>query len=574
VLNPHTPTGIPETPPDDGPDLQAYAPFLAQLEGTLIDERVSRLVDAAIATSIRPGFEEFVSLAHLRFQPHQLASARRALSRLRGRAILADEVGLGKTIEACLILSELSYRRLLQRTLILVPPGLVQQWAEEIDRKFALSSLVLGSEAWDLRLHPWDAPLIIASLATARRGGWSEAVTKIEWDLVIADEAHRLRNPQSASAKLVKALRTRRLLLLTATPVENRLDDLFHLVNLVRPGLLGTHQEFRRTYAARKAGEFAANVDTLQRHMRDVMIRHRRSEVALMLPKRLAQTIAVRPGPEEAALYADVSQRVREAARDASQAEKFALRAIQRGAGSSPHALRASLERRHWDDLAARAASIATVQKAAVLFELVERHRARGEKVIVFTGFRPTLDMLAKLARARMPVGVYHGGLDRKQKTETIRSFEGDVPLLLTTEAAGEGRNLQYCHVMINYDLPWNPMQIEQRLGRIHRIGQQHDVVLTNLVGVGTLEEHILRVLEAKINLFELVVGELDMILGRIDDDFDFERFVFESHVASRDDADFIERVEVLGNDLARARGAYAESRATTDQLVASVSGE
>jgi SNF2 family DNA or RNA helicase len=173
-----------------------------------------------------------------------------------------------------------------------------------------------------------------------------------------------------------------------------------------------------------------------------------------------------------------------------------------------------------------------------------------------------------------MPVAVYHGGLDRKQKVESIRWFESDAPLLLTTEAAGEGRNLQYCHVMVNYDLPWNPMQIEQRLGRIHRIGQEHDVLLTNLVGVGTLEEHILRVLESKINLFELVVGELDMILGRIDDDFDFERFVFESHVASRDNDDFIARVEELGEDLARARGAYEESRAATDQLVAADAGE
>jgi SNF2 family DNA or RNA helicase len=182
--------------------------------------------------------------------------------------------------------------------------------------------------------------------------------------------------------------------------------------------------------------------------------------------------------------------------------------------------------------------------------------------------------MLTELAAPRVPVAVYHGGLDRKSKVETIRSFEADVPLLLTTEAAGEGRNLQYCHVMINYDLPWNPMQIEQRLGRIHRIGQQHDVMLTNLVGVGTIEERILRVLESKINLFELVVGELDMILGRIDDDFDFERFIFESHVVSGDDAEFIQRVEGLGEDLARARGAYAQSRAATDQLVAAVHGE
>ena len=564
-------------PSDDVELLAAYAPFIGRLEaGEPVVERVSRLVDAAIATSTRPGFDEFISLSHLRFTPfaHQLAAARRALRELRARAILADEVGLGKTIEACLILCELSYRRLLRHTLILVPPGLVEQWAEEVDRKFALPSLILGSDAWERHLRPWDAPLIIASLATARRSAWCDAVTGVDWDLVIADEAHRLRNPQSASAKLVKALRTRRLLLLTATPVENRLEDLFHLVNLVRPGLLGTQQSFRRTYAACKVGESAGNVDALQRQMREVMIRHRRSEVALMLPKRLAHTIPVPPGAQEASLYEAVSQRVRDTARDASQADKFALRAIQRAAGSSPRALRANLERRRWDDLAAHAASIETVQKAAVLFELIDRHRRRDEKVIVFTAFRPTLEMLAELAAPRMPVAVYHGGLDRKQKVATIRSFEADVPLLLTTEAAGEGRNLQYCHVMINYDLPWNPMQIEQRLGRIHRIGQQHDVMLTNLVGVGTIEERILRVLESKINLFELVVGELDMILGRIDDDFDFERFIFESHVASRDDAEFIERVEELGEDLVRARGAYAESRAATDQLVASGSGE
>ncbi|MBC5803947.1 MAG: SWF/SNF helicase family protein [Candidatus Eremiobacteraeota bacterium] len=154
-----------------------------------------------------------------------------------------------------------------------------------------------------------------------------------------------------------------------------------------------------------------------------------------------------------------------------------------------------------------------------------------------------------------------------------MNAFRDAAPLLLTTEAAGEGRNLQFCHVMINFDLPWNPMQIEQRLGRIHRIGQDHDVVLTNLVGTGTLEERILRVLESKINLFELVVGELDMILGRIDDDFDFEAFVFASHVASRDDAEFDERVATLGDDLARARQEYVESRGMTDRLVAGASG-
>ena len=121
---------------------------------------------------------------------------------------------------------------------------------------------------------------------------------------------------------------------------------------------------------------------------------------------------------------------------------------------------------------------------------------------------------------------------------------------------------------MVNMDLPWNPMQIEQRLGRLHRVGQDHDVLLTNLVASGTIEEQMLRVLEAKINLFELVVGELDMILGRVDDDFDFESTVFDAFVASGDDAEFAERMAAIGDNLARARTDYLASRAAIDNLV------
>jgi hypothetical protein len=122
---------------------------------------------------------------------------------------------------------------------------------------------------------------------------------------------------------------------------------------------------------------------------------------------------------------------------------------------------------------------------------------------------------------------------------------------------------------MINFDLPWNPMQIEQRLGRIHRIGQQHDVQLTNLVSRGTLEDRLLEILQAKINLFELVVGELDMILGRVADDLDFETVVFEHYVASRDDDEFATRLDRVGDELAEARAGYLATRERVDELVA-----
>src|SRR5207247_8108269 len=113
---------------------------------------------------------------------------------------------------------------------------------------------------------------------------------------------------------------------------------------------------------------------------------------------------------------------------------------------------------------------------------------------------------------------------------------------------------------MVNFDLPWNPMQIEQRLGRLHRVGQEHDVTLTNLVARGTIEQRILHVLEAKINLFELVVGELDMILGRVDDEFDFESSVFAAFTESVDDEEFARRLDDLGSQLASARSRYLES--------------
>ena len=204
-----------------------------------------------------------------------------------------------------------------------------------------------------------------------------------------------------------------------------------------------------------------------------------------------------------------------------------------------------------------------------MLLEQLRRYAGNGEKVLVFTAFRQTLDQMAgHLAAAGIPAVIYHGSLPRAEKERAIATFRDAAPILLSTESAGEGRNLQFCHVMVNMDLPWNPMQIEQRLGRLHRVGQDHDVLLTNLVASGTIEEQVLRVLEAKINLFELVVGELDMILGRVDDDFDFETTVFDAFVAAGDDAEFGERMAAIGDDLARARTDYLASRVAIDNLV------
>ena len=550
--------------------LALYRPLLERLAGAAaVDPHRSAMVDEAGEVWSRPGFDTVLSQERLRFSPfdYQLATMQTVLRRMRGRAILADEVGLGKTMEARLVLSELRMRGLADRALVITPAGLVGQWREELERKFALPTTVAARGGWEAGE---DRPVVLASLAAARRDPLKSAVIDERWDVVIVDEAHRLRNPSSASGRLARALRTRYLLLLTATPVENRLQDLYELVNLVAPGLLGTAAQFRSTHGTAETGVDALrNVAALRARTRGIMVRHRRSEVAVMLPQRLAETVLVTPCDAERSLYAEITARIRSEARAAAASQRMTLRSLTRLAGSSPAAVAPTLDKVGWSDLAARARAIERPRKTDELLARLRSHVERGEKVLVFTAFRNTLDALAaEVAAAGIPAACYHGSLSRRDKDAVVASFRDDVPVLLSTESAGEGRNLQFCHVMINMDLPWNPMQIEQRLGRLHRVGQDHDVLLANLVSRGTIEERILHVLESKINLFELVVGELDMILGRVTDDFDFETSVFTAYVSAEDDDAFATSLDDLGADLARARSDYLRTRGAVDQLV------
>ncbi|HET8662310.1 MAG TPA: DEAD/DEAH box helicase [Micromonosporaceae bacterium] len=556
----------------DGALLTRYASLLSRLRtGAVVARRTSDLVDQAASVWSRPGFDVLLSRAALRFEPfdYQVEAAQTVLRRMRGRAILADEVGLGKTIEAGLVLAELRLRGLAGRTLVVTPAGLVEQWREELERKFGLPTAIASRDGWDAGL---DRPVVLASLAAARRDPLRSLLVGREWDAVVIDEAHRVRAPRSASGRLARELRARYLLLLTATPVENRLADLYEMVSLVAPGLLGTAAQFRAQHGsgtADPAVQAPKNAAALRARTREVMIRHRRSEVALMLPPRLAETLLVAPAADEAELYADVTARVRNAGRTAPAATRLALRSLVRLAGSTPAAAAATLTKLGWTDLATRAAAVSRPHKTAVLLERLRAHAERGEKVLVFTGFRATLDHLARLAaEAGIPAAVYHGSLPRAGKEAAIGAFRDEVPVLLSTESAGEGRNLQFCHVMVNVDLPWNPMQIEQRLGRLHRVGQRHEVLIANLVARGTIEERVLRVLEAKINLFELVVGELDLILGRVEEDFDLESAIFNAYLGSDDDTQFAQRLDAIGDDLARARRDYLHSRGTLDALV------
>ncbi len=217
-----------------------------------------------------------------------------------------------------------------------------------------------------------------------------------------------------------------------------------------------------------------------------------------------------------------------------------------------------------------RARGIQTWSKGEAMERLLTSKLASDgrEKLIVFTHFHATLDLLADLLRDMgVDFVLYHGQLTQSQKGEAIDRFEQSSQVLLSTEAAGEGRNLQFCRLMLNFDLPWNPQRIEQRVGRIHRVGQTRPVEIFNLSAEGTVEDYILELLDRKLNMFELVIGEMDMILGHMEDERDFEELVMEIWMQSRSTDEAASGFERLGDALARARQEYQRTHEYDEAL-------
>jgi SNF2 family DNA or RNA helicase len=200
-----------------------------------------------------------------------------------------------------------------------------------------------------------------------------------------------------------------------------------------------------------------------------------------------------------------------------------------------------------------------------VLLNLI---KTSGEKMIVFVKYLGTLEHIAEfLNRQQIPCALFHGRMDSHAKDEQIRRFREEVGILVTTEIGGEGRNLQFCRQMINYDLPWNPMRIEQRIGRIHRIGQEKEVLIYNLCAEGSIEERILDILDKKINMFEMVIGEIDMVLGRITGEQEFSEMIYDIWVNSPTEEKLLKGFSQLGARLKRAKTGYESTKALDEKL-------
>jgi superfamily II DNA or RNA helicase len=524
------------------------------------------------------GFDELLCLPHLiGVEPlwHQIETVRKVLKQFHGRVLLADEVGLGKTIEAGMVLKEYLLRGMAERILVLAPAALIGQWREELETKFGFTCATTQDPL--LRENAdvfWSQKRIIASISSARRQEHAERLRGRNFDLVIVDEAHHLRDRSSQSWKLVDALNKRFLLLLSATPVQNDLVELYNLLTLLKPGIFKTPKEFRSAYMTPGHPRRPANSERLRELMRGAMIRNTRAVVALKLPRRHALTIKVDGGPAEAAAYGDLAATVRRFAGERTAGRRgLALQHLLSAAGSSPHAAAGALARfaaRHpddttWQALAERWTLIRTGAKEAALLDLLRRNPA--EKKLVFVHSRETLARLADLFVGHgVEFARFDGSLSGPEKDCAIVEFRERVPVLLCTESGGEGRNIQFCNTLINFDVPWNPMAIEQRIGRIDRIGQCREVFIFNLVTRGTLEEQVLVLLDEKISMFEMVVGEVGAILGGLEEEGDFSNLVLDAWLNATESSRAA-AFDALGRQLEQARAQHEGAKALDEAL-------
>ena len=515
-------------------------------------------------------------------KPHQVSVAHQVLSAPQPRFVLADEVGLGKTIEAGLVLSALLHAGLVKRCLVVAPSHLTVQWLAELFHKFNLLFTLMDperakddreaadAEAEDQAGEPWDRhSLVITSLEWLSRSQQeSDHAAAASWDLVVIDEAHHLRGERAYQVAEALARRTWGLLLLTATPLQLDPAEYHALLRLVDPAPAATEAELRARLA--RQGDLSAEVrallagdakaaariaalfpddeelgklkgPALLAHLAESyglsarLLRNRRAIVG-GFTKRSLTRIDVKLSPEEKSLEEDV----RAALPLAKLPSGAVLAALLRRLGSSPAALAAGLAAS--DDaqlrkLSERAAALTQDAKLAAFRALLDE-LGPAEKVLVFAETRETIEYLrAALAKQRVahsgPQGgdyaassglealAYVGDLTPAERDKLVARFrDPEGPrILLCTELGGEGRNFQHCHVLVNYDLAWSPSAIEQRIGRIDRIGQSREVRIYCFRTEGTLAARVLEVMDEGVGVFTEPVGGLDPVLESVEAD-------------------------------------------------------
>lgn len=601
--------------------------------------------------------------ARVDMNPHQVEAALFAMrSPLSKGVVLADEVGLGKTIEASLVIAQRWAERR-RRIILVVPATLRKQWAQELHEKFLLPSVVLEAKAYNEekktgvfnpfdRVRPIISPKVVIcsyQFAASKRID----VAAIEWDLVVFDEAHKLRNVWRKSGaataqKLREAFDGRQKLLLSATPLQNSLIELYGLSTFIDDHFFGPEPAFRANYMIGNTG--AQNLPVLRERLAMICNRTLRRQVqaegGISFTRRLSITEDFTPSAEEQALYDGVSEYLQ---RDDIRAFKpqgrhlvtLVLRKLL--ASSSPAiegALGKVVERLERQELAGEddlgdfetadetademgedsaeaaaiplaaeieelrafrnlAASVRRNAKADALVRVLARaldevERLGGQrKAVVFTESVRTQmflrDLLAENGYARRIVLMngsnddpdsrkrYKAWLKRHQgtgavstsktadtKAAIVDAFREDADILIATEAGGEGVNLQFCSLLVNFDLPWNPQRVEQRIGRVHRYGQKCDVVVVNFLNrANKADERVFELLKEKFALFDGVFGASDEILGALESGVDIEKRILAIYQKCRTTEEVVAAFDALQGEMDELlRGRDTETRA------------
>lgn len=621
--------------------VRARAGDLAPLDS--VQPTVEHILHTAAAAKLLDSLEDDLLLAPIQSSvvplPHQLYALNRAMSRDRIRYLLADEVGLGKTIEAGLIFRELKLRGMVSRILVVAPKGLVRQWQAEMRLHFG-ETLQFIEPAELSAFRQWRSDeenlwrlhdQVICSLDSVKpmegRRGWSheqlstynrerfEDLVSASWDLVIIDEAHRMggSTDQVARYKLGAALAEAApyLLLLSATPHQGKTDQFHRLMQLVdrdsfpdegsvssdrvQPFVIRT--EKRAAIDAEGQPLFKPRMTRLQpvawqdRHAAQQQlyqavtdyVRHgynqalaakqRHVGFLMILMQRLvtSSTAAIRTTLEKRQALLDQPQ-LQASFFDAADVDEWAELDGQTQVDLAVQAQGWKTEKAEVDtllELARATESQGTDAKAEALLELIYKLQQEENdpalKVLVFTEFVSTQSMLAEFLGSRgFSIVTLNGSMELDARTKAQQEFAQDKRILISTDAGGEGLNLQFCHVIVNFDIPWNPMRVEQRIGRVDRIGQPHVVRAINFVLEDTVEHRVRDVLEAKLAVIAEEFG-VDKAAD-VMDSVEVEPLFDELFVQGLQNPDMIE--SEVDAAVSQLRSTIAESRKSTQLLL------
>ena len=492
------------------------------------------------------GFEKLLCLPEVEIDHHdfQLQNVNTALNNMSGNVILADEVGLGKTIQGCLMVKELIKRGLAKRILIIVPPALVYQWHRELDQKFNEQFSVFDSSTG------WHPKKLIVSLHTARMRKNIQTLENYHYDVVIVDEANCLSHKSGNQGSLwdvVYSLQKKYLILITATPFRYHLSELYNMVTLVRPGQFLDYNSFSSRFISPWDSSRAVNTTELKRALDEVMIRTRRRDVwGGAERKRHVFNVTIKSESNTSDYYWK-----------SIQACKYLYHyAVKQGVQSLDSSRSAAIGTPLTSDYPPENF---LENKLTALEDILKKNPS--DKIIVFSMIKDTLVYLRdQLYRSNRRIFLYQGDRWRKEKTvvDFLNSSNG---ILLADETASKGRNLQKAHILVNYDIPWNPSDLEQRMGRVSRMGQKKEIFIYNMVTENTAQEMILDLYTDKLDMFRLVVGELSSMLSDREE-IDFESSFAETVKNSGSIADMRDKFMRLGNELTKTRNEFLSGSA------------